>query len=218
MQLEQTVTKLQTALGFTPEQVAALPPPLVKIRELEQENSRLQRENEELRRLLDESDNRGHRNTLPNFHDPRGCDRDIKRRKVGEDVYMVGHLHYALSRFFVDLSTRARAILLLMQTTYTLGHLPRWLSHHQQRLIHLLIIITSIHTMALTKRTATPLRRCLRCPRPPSKCRVQRPLQVRQLLVLHSRRVLFHFSSAVASSGNFWILVTVSCVPPTSSL
>ncbi|KAK1235907.1 hypothetical protein PQX77_000857 [Marasmius sp. AFHP31] len=51
-QLEQTVTKLQTAMGFTPEQVAALPPPLAKIRELEQENARLLEENEKLRRLL----------------------------------------------------------------------------------------------------------------------------------------------------------------------
>lgn len=55
LQLEQTVTKLQTALGFTPEQVAALPPPLAKIRELEQENARLLKENDELHRMLSES-------------------------------------------------------------------------------------------------------------------------------------------------------------------
>ncbi|KAF5351460.1 hypothetical protein D9757_012053 [Collybiopsis confluens] len=54
-QLEQTVTKLQTAMGVTPDQVAALPPPLAKIRELEQENARLAKENEDLRRLLAES-------------------------------------------------------------------------------------------------------------------------------------------------------------------
>ncbi|KAJ3895923.1 hypothetical protein GG344DRAFT_72592 [Lentinula edodes] len=54
-QLEQTVTKLQTAMGVTPEQVSALPPPLAKIRELEQENARLGKENEDLRRLLAES-------------------------------------------------------------------------------------------------------------------------------------------------------------------
>ncbi|KAJ3722738.1 hypothetical protein DFJ43DRAFT_1158367 [Lentinula guzmanii] len=54
-QLEQTVTKLQTAMGVTPEQVAALPPPLAKIRELEQENARLAKENDELRRLLTDS-------------------------------------------------------------------------------------------------------------------------------------------------------------------
>ncbi|KAJ7436200.1 hypothetical protein FB451DRAFT_1008937, partial [Mycena latifolia] len=50
-QLEQTVTKLQTALGFTPEQVEALPPPLAKIRELEQENDRLLKENDALHRM-----------------------------------------------------------------------------------------------------------------------------------------------------------------------
>ncbi|KAE9405589.1 hypothetical protein BT96DRAFT_812060 [Gymnopus androsaceus JB14] len=54
-QLEQTVTKLQTAMGVTPEQLSALPPPLAKIRELEQENARLAKENDELRRLLADS-------------------------------------------------------------------------------------------------------------------------------------------------------------------
>ncbi|ESK91195.1 hypothetical protein Moror_2915 [Moniliophthora roreri MCA 2997] len=56
-QLEQTVTKLQTALGFTPEQVAALPPPLARIQELEKENARLQEENDKLRRLLGDQSN-----------------------------------------------------------------------------------------------------------------------------------------------------------------
>jgi len=51
-QLEQTVTKLQTALALSPEQVAALPPPTLRIRQLEQENSKLLRENDELRRQL----------------------------------------------------------------------------------------------------------------------------------------------------------------------
>ncbi|KAF9233827.1 hypothetical protein BU15DRAFT_53393 [Melanogaster broomeanus] len=91
-QLEQTVTKLQTALGFTPDQVAALPPPLVKIRELEQENTRLQKENDEMRRLLGESDHRHlssdyRRHSLNTFHDSRGCDRDFKKRKM-EDLYI----------------------------------------------------------------------------------------------------------------------------------
>lgn len=90
-QLEQTVTKLQTALGFTPDQVAALPPPLVKIRELEQENARLQKENEEMRRLLGESDHRHlpdyRRHSLHSFHEPRGCDRDFKKRKM-DDLYI----------------------------------------------------------------------------------------------------------------------------------
>ncbi|KAI0048671.1 hypothetical protein FA95DRAFT_1456737, partial [Auriscalpium vulgare] len=51
-QLEQTVTKLQTALALSPDQVAALPPPTLRIRQLEQENARLLRENEDLRRQL----------------------------------------------------------------------------------------------------------------------------------------------------------------------
>ncbi|KAJ7720787.1 hypothetical protein B0H16DRAFT_1603888 [Mycena metata] len=94
-QLEQTVTKLQTALGFTPEQVAALPPPLAKIRELEQENSRLHKENEELHRMLSDSGGRplevGRRNSLTSFNDSRPpCDRDYKRRKMDslDDVYI----------------------------------------------------------------------------------------------------------------------------------
>ena len=97
-QLEQTVTKLQTAMGFSPEQVAALPPPLVKIRELEQENTRLHRENEELRRLLAETGGRGHhsmdvgrRDPLSTFQDTRTCDRDFKRRKMNgvDEMYIV---------------------------------------------------------------------------------------------------------------------------------
>ncbi|KAJ7130360.1 hypothetical protein C8R44DRAFT_775428 [Mycena epipterygia] len=95
-QLEQTVTKLQTALGFTPEQVAALPPPLAKIRELEQENARLLKENDELHRMLSESGARplplevGRRNSLTSFNDSRPCDRDYKRRKMDslDDVYI----------------------------------------------------------------------------------------------------------------------------------
>ncbi|KAJ7704501.1 hypothetical protein B0H17DRAFT_1039833 [Mycena rosella] len=96
-QLEQTVTKLQTALGFTPEQVAALPPPLAKIRELEQENARLLKENDELHRMLADSGGRplplevGRRNSLTSFNEARPCDRDYKRRKMVDpldDVYI----------------------------------------------------------------------------------------------------------------------------------
>ncbi|KAF8893089.1 hypothetical protein BD779DRAFT_1670076 [Infundibulicybe gibba] len=98
-QAKQTVTKLQTALGFSPEQVSALPPPLAKIRELEQDNARLQKENEDLRRILSDVDGRGipmeltRRNSLTNsnFHDTRAaCDRDYKRRKMTDidQVYM----------------------------------------------------------------------------------------------------------------------------------
>ncbi|KAG6885541.1 hypothetical protein C0993_000326 [Termitomyces sp. T159_Od127] len=53
-QLEQTVTKLQMSLGLTHEDVAVLPPPLIRIRELEQENARLIKENEDFRRMLAE--------------------------------------------------------------------------------------------------------------------------------------------------------------------
>ncbi|KAK0484480.1 hypothetical protein IW261DRAFT_1456806 [Armillaria novae-zelandiae] len=98
-QLEQTVTKLQTALGVSPDQVAALPPPLIKIRELEQENGRLHKENEELRRMI--SDTSGGR-PLPLevtrrtiSHDSRNMDRDFKRRKADMDdqVYMDAPTH-----------------------------------------------------------------------------------------------------------------------------
>ncbi|KAJ7075415.1 hypothetical protein B0H15DRAFT_866868 [Mycena belliarum] len=94
-QLEQTVTKLQSALGVTPEQVAALPPPAVKIRELEQENARLLRENDELHRMLEAGGRSlpleaSRRNSLTSFSDSRACDRDYKRRKMDnglDDLY-----------------------------------------------------------------------------------------------------------------------------------
>ncbi|THU78899.1 hypothetical protein K435DRAFT_609701, partial [Dendrothele bispora CBS 962.96] len=49
-QLQQTITKLQTTLGFTSDQVSALPPPLTKIHELElkQKDAHLIKENGEL--------------------------------------------------------------------------------------------------------------------------------------------------------------------------
>ncbi|KAF9556075.1 hypothetical protein CPC08DRAFT_641993, partial [Agrocybe pediades] len=84
--LEQTVTKLQIAVGLTADQMAALPPPSQKIRELELDNARLQKENDELRRLLSDpnaarvlpSDVR--RPLLSSYHDSRS-DREYKRRK-----------------------------------------------------------------------------------------------------------------------------------------
>jgi len=95
-QLEQTVTKLQTALGCTPEDVAALPPPLAKIRELEQENARLMKENDELRRMLGDGralpmDLTRRSNSSGNFIDVRlNCDRDYntKRRKMSDEIYL----------------------------------------------------------------------------------------------------------------------------------
>ncbi|KAF8208106.1 hypothetical protein K438DRAFT_1574572 [Mycena galopus ATCC 62051] len=103
-QLEQTVTKLQTALGFTPEQVAALPPPLAKIRELEQENARLLKENDDLHRMLQDSSGRplpleiGRRNSLTSFNDSRPCDRDYKRRKMEDEFSPVSSHNDTLSR------------------------------------------------------------------------------------------------------------------------
>ncbi|KAF8909753.1 hypothetical protein CPB84DRAFT_1673220 [Gymnopilus junonius] len=94
--LEQTVTKLQVAVGFTNEQIAALPPPLLKIRELEQDNSRLQKENEELRRLLTDpnsrtlsSDATRRSGSIGTYPDARACDRDysLKRRK-SDGIYI----------------------------------------------------------------------------------------------------------------------------------
>ena len=75
-----------------------MPPPLLKIRELEQENGRLQKENEELRRLLTDS-TPSHsrfspetlrRPSLSSYTDFRS-DRDYKRRRAGhqEDLYLV---------------------------------------------------------------------------------------------------------------------------------
>lgn len=94
-QLEQTVTKLQTALGFTPEQVAALPPPLARIQELEKENTRLQEENDKLRRLLGEQGAGVPPVRRSNSAYGNGCDaRDYgaKRRRLSEEdlVYMPG--------------------------------------------------------------------------------------------------------------------------------
>ena len=86
-QLEQTVTKLQTALGYTPEELETLPPPLVKIRELEQENARLEKENEDLRRMVADSGRTlppemTRRPALSPFQDTRPCDHNFKRRKM----------------------------------------------------------------------------------------------------------------------------------------
>ncbi|EIW79782.1 hypothetical protein CONPUDRAFT_144937 [Coniophora puteana RWD-64-598 SS2] len=76
-QLEETVTKLQTAFGLNPDQVAALPPPFVKIRELQQENERLQKENDDMRRLL------GDANVNHRIHDPVP---EYRRQSVGHYI------------------------------------------------------------------------------------------------------------------------------------
>ncbi|KAH9034356.1 hypothetical protein EDB83DRAFT_2416435 [Lactarius deliciosus] len=96
-QLEQTVTKLQTALALSPEQVAALPPPTLRIRQLEQENSKLLRENDELRRQLHMQTRRPSLMTDPHFDMARRGsfhssvsadypDRNLKRRRMSQNV------------------------------------------------------------------------------------------------------------------------------------
>jgi hypothetical protein len=98
------VTKLQTALALSPEQVAALPPPTLRIRQLEQENAKLMRENEELRRQLHMQTRRPSLMTDPHFDMARRGsfqssmssdypDRELKRRRVSQNVdgvYLVG--------------------------------------------------------------------------------------------------------------------------------
>lgn len=100
------MTKLQTALALSPEQVAALPPPTLRIRQLEQENSKLIRENEELRRQLHMQTRRPSLMTDPHLDMARRGsfqssmssdypDRDLKRRRLSQNidgVYLVSLL------------------------------------------------------------------------------------------------------------------------------
>jgi len=100
LQLEQTVTKLQIAVGLTSEQMSALPPPSQKIRELEIDNARLLKENDELRRLLADPNARvlpsdSMRRSVGSYHDSRSSDREYKRRKAGQDgVYIVCRISF----------------------------------------------------------------------------------------------------------------------------
>ena len=93
------MTKLQSVLALSPDQVAAIPPPLMRIRELEQENTYLLRENEELRRQLEEKNTQlrpdiGRRSTMPTTivdgdrRIDRSSDMNLRRRRT-DDVYMV---------------------------------------------------------------------------------------------------------------------------------
>ncbi|KAI0357639.1 hypothetical protein OH77DRAFT_1494573 [Trametes cingulata] len=94
-QLEQTVTKLQSVLALTPDQVAAIPPPLIRIRELEQENEMLHREVQELRRQLEMKSAQlrpeMRRESFPAMEDHR-ADREPKRRRTSDanGLYVVG--------------------------------------------------------------------------------------------------------------------------------
>ncbi|KAL6309514.1 hypothetical protein BKA93DRAFT_723802 [Sparassis latifolia] len=95
-QLEQTVTKLQTVLALSPDQVAALPPPLLRIRELEQKNELLHRELDELRQQVElrNAQLRPDVNRREHFavNDDRRSERDLRRRRTVEsgDIYLVG--------------------------------------------------------------------------------------------------------------------------------
>lgn len=97
------MTKLQSVLALTPDQVAAIPPPLVRIRELEQENEMLHREVQELRRQLDmrsaplRPDMR--RESFATSEDHRSADREAKRRRTSDasGLYVVGPHSPALS-------------------------------------------------------------------------------------------------------------------------
>ncbi|PCH37458.1 hypothetical protein WOLCODRAFT_29119 [Wolfiporia cocos MD-104 SS10] len=90
-QLEQTVTKLQTVLALSPDQVAALPPPLVRIRELEEENELLHREIDGLRRQL-EMRNARLRPDIARRSDmlmPSDIGREARRRRLNDtNAYM----------------------------------------------------------------------------------------------------------------------------------
>lgn len=91
------MTKLQTALALSPEQVAALPPPTLRIRQLEQENTKLIRENEEMRRQLHMQTRRPSLMTDPHLDMARRSsfqssmssdypDRELKRRRLSQNV------------------------------------------------------------------------------------------------------------------------------------
>lgn len=200
------MTKLQTALGFSPEQVAALPPPLIKIRELEQDNARLHRENDEMRRMLADPGGRGHlpvelgrRNSLSTFHDVRACDRDIKRRKVnGDEVYMVCPISFRhICRLLTLISILLRALVthhLIMQATFC-PVLPRSPSHSPCHTI----MGTFLHTIPQIK--AMDLRPCSAFMLQPFSCLTLRRGQVRRQ-ALHSRRVFFLIAKLRART--FW--------------
>lgn len=92
-QLETTVTKLQVALALSPEQVAALPAPVIRIRELEEENEILHREVDELRRQLEERNARLRpdlaRRHIPSSPYDRGDYESRRRRLPDSAVYLV---------------------------------------------------------------------------------------------------------------------------------
>ncbi|CCM06497.1 uncharacterized protein FIBRA_08767 [Fibroporia radiculosa] len=117
-QLEQTVTKLQTVLALSPDQVATLPPPLVRIRELEEENEILHREIDDLRRQLEQRNARlrpdiTRRTDLLTLADDG--DRDGRRRRLADStLYMVRTLPWPLHAANASLTPRAAELLRLV--------------------------------------------------------------------------------------------------------
>ncbi|KAI1788533.1 hypothetical protein LXA43DRAFT_894490 [Ganoderma leucocontextum] len=80
--LEQTVTKLQSVLALSPDQVAAIPPPLTRIRELQQENELLCQEVEELRRQLRMENTRCRPDFRRDTYTPLPYDRHFNRESM----------------------------------------------------------------------------------------------------------------------------------------
>lgn len=205
-------------LGYTPDQVAALPPPLVKIRELEQENARLHAEIEDMRRVVTEdpqarnriSTDFGRRTT---FNDGRDCgDRDYKKRKV-ENIYMVSHIIERTDFLHAPFSLLMLSDILLRFRTGTINTMAAILIrvrlHHLQYrspwTINMAVIRHRLSMDLLRLFSICLLLKLLikyRTP-PLGQVRHQAP---------HSRRVFFP-SLVTSSPRNFaralWILVTI---------
>lgn len=106
--------RLQNALSASPDQVSSLPPPLIRIRELEQENIQLNREVEHLRRQLEARNARlrpdiDHRHHTLSPYDDRPFDREAKRRRgmqLPDDPYMVSDEHLA---YFLPVALTAQS-------------------------------------------------------------------------------------------------------------
>lgn len=96
------MTKLQSVLALTPDEVAAIPSPLVRIRALEQESEILPSDVQKLRRQLDMRST-PLRPDLPSdsfetTEKHRSADRGTKRRRTSDAsaLYVVGILTYLL--------------------------------------------------------------------------------------------------------------------------
>ncbi|KAH9829217.1 uncharacterized protein C8Q71DRAFT_791107 [Rhodofomes roseus] len=131
-QLETTVTKLQVALALSPEQVAALPAPVIRIRELEEENELLHRELGELRRQLEDRNARlrpdlGRRHGTISTSPYDRSDYESRRRRLTESqVYLQaqnGHTHSPPPPLLIPSSTSPQT-----QPSSQVGIYPRMTS------------------------------------------------------------------------------------------